>query len=236
MPLSGQKFKELHTALRSAFPSVGDLRLMVRVGLEANLDDISIRSNLQEIVQDLISWAEQRDEVEKLVTAARKENSTYPELKAFRLDPESAGGTGRRRVVHLPQRASLFFLDAGKILEKIESAFQKSVCVALHGIGGIGKSETARQHAHQCGDHYEGGVFWITAPDIETARDSLVALASDEALLSACRRMPNATNVSTQCAVHSPNATVACSSTTIWTGSPTSVQKSARRPMRNSSL
>ncbi|MBV6621440.1 MAG: formylglycine-generating enzyme family protein [Rivularia sp. (in: Bacteria)] len=81
--LSGDEHKKLRNAIISAYPAKVDLEIMVKEGLEENLNAIAGGENLTQVVFNLIKWAEARGELEKLITAAYNKNSGNPELQEF---------------------------------------------------------------------------------------------------------------------------------------------------------
>lgn len=75
MALPGPQFRKLQEALIAGFPSVSVLRRMVRFELDANIDQIASSRNLDDIVYELIQWAEANGRVEELVHGAYRDNS-----------------------------------------------------------------------------------------------------------------------------------------------------------------
>lgn len=88
--LSGQQVRQLMQALTRAFPNVDDLEKVTRFGLDKNLAEISVRNSLDDIVFDLIEWAEAQGRVIELVDAACSESPGNPELQSFKNDPRYA--------------------------------------------------------------------------------------------------------------------------------------------------
>src|SRR5436305_1335835 len=81
----------------------------------------------------------------------------------------------------VPYRQNRFFLGREKIMEEISSSFfsHKGVntpIVALSGLGGIGKTQTALEYAYRSSDLYQA-IFWINAFSQETLIADMVALA-----------------------------------------------------------
>ena len=56
--LSGSQLKQLQEALLSAFSTHDELRMMVRLELDANLDAVAGGDNLRVVVFKLVTWAE----------------------------------------------------------------------------------------------------------------------------------------------------------------------------------
>lgn len=82
IPLTGGRFKELVTALLSAFPTVQSLARLVRFELELNLDEVAI-GNLTDQTFALVRWAESTGRVRALLEGARTQNPTNATLEAF---------------------------------------------------------------------------------------------------------------------------------------------------------
>ncbi|BAY44460.1 hypothetical protein SAMD00079811_20600 [Scytonema sp. HK-05] len=74
MQLNGKQFRELKEALLSAFPDPAKLKQMVFFGFnKQNLDEIAT-GNHDDVVFELIKWAETYGNLENLLIAARSEN------------------------------------------------------------------------------------------------------------------------------------------------------------------
>jgi hypothetical protein len=84
LKLKGKQFQQLKEALLSAFPNPPKLEHMVRFGLDQNLDAIAT-GNHNDVVFELIKWAETNGSLENLLIAARNKdcdgNPGNPELK-----------------------------------------------------------------------------------------------------------------------------------------------------------
>ena len=83
MRFTGPQLQELRDALISAYPTRPSLEQMVRFKLNENLHTITGDGNLDEIVFNLINWAEARGRLEELVSKAHAANSGNPQLRAF---------------------------------------------------------------------------------------------------------------------------------------------------------
>lgn len=79
----GRLFKQMHSALTSAFRDRDELRMIVRTELDANLETIAGAGTYSDAIFDLIRWAESTDRIADLVTKARVANATNPELIKF---------------------------------------------------------------------------------------------------------------------------------------------------------
>lgn len=69
MSLNGEHFGQIHEAFLDAF-SHDDLRLFVRIHLDANLDEIALVPNLAAITRDLIAWADRQGRLREMIDAA----------------------------------------------------------------------------------------------------------------------------------------------------------------------
>jgi|SRR5579871_128898 len=83
MQLNGGQLKQFQQVLVSAFPSINALRIMVRVGLQENLEAIVGSGSLSTVVFDLIEWAQACGRLQELMEKAYHENSGNPELRNF---------------------------------------------------------------------------------------------------------------------------------------------------------
>jgi hypothetical protein len=83
MKLSGPQFQQLQHALLSAYPTANMLAQMVRIYLEENLHIVAGGADLNELVFNLIRWAEAGGRLTALVEGAHAANSGNPALDAF---------------------------------------------------------------------------------------------------------------------------------------------------------
>lgn len=81
--LKPEQWKPLEEALLSAFPNPGDLRRVVRFGLQQNIDAITGGRTYADQVSSLVEWVVANGGVAGLVRAARQENSGNPRLRAI---------------------------------------------------------------------------------------------------------------------------------------------------------
>ena len=84
MKLSGQERKKLMDAILDAYRDKGQLKMMVRIKLNENLDGITGEGNLTQVVFNLIEWAESRGELKLLVEGACEDNLGNQELQNIR--------------------------------------------------------------------------------------------------------------------------------------------------------
>ena len=82
--LTHSQFKEVQAALLDAFEDYSDLKIMVRVSLNERLEDITPPAKLPVVISNLVTWAEQRGQIEELVQGAWVENPHNPKLSRLR--------------------------------------------------------------------------------------------------------------------------------------------------------
>ncbi|MEV4211552.1 FxSxx-COOH system tetratricopeptide repeat protein [Micromonospora sp. NPDC049662] len=101
----------------------------------------------------------------------------------------TAPDTGKR-LHNLPKPSTRLFVgrqDELTALEAVMSAGSGVICQAVHGLGGVGKTELALQYAHQRRDRYPVR-WWVTADSpaaIENGLAALTARMNPELMLTA---------------------------------------------------
>lgn len=85
MRLTKQQFLQLKTALLDGYDR-GGLRRMVRLGLDASLDEITSGATDSDVVFDLIEWTERSDKVPDLIAAAVESNDHNATLQQLKQD------------------------------------------------------------------------------------------------------------------------------------------------------
>lgn len=83
MEFDGFQRKQFLKALLSAYPSKGDLEIMVSLELDESLEAIAGGSNQTQIIFNLIRWAEARGKLKSLILAAYQDNPDNALLKQF---------------------------------------------------------------------------------------------------------------------------------------------------------
>jgi hypothetical protein len=81
--LSGEQIQRLEDALTDAFSTLPQLKRMVRIGLDQNLEKIASGDTLTLITFSLIEWAEAQGWTERLIAAARAQSPDNLLLQAF---------------------------------------------------------------------------------------------------------------------------------------------------------
>lgn len=114
MKLTGQQYQQFAAALLDAFPSQMKLVQMLRFRLDKNLPAISLGTNLQDIVFDLIGAAEAEGWTAKLLAAARESNPGNPELLAFAQQFGLVSSKASRQDIERIIRTTNSFLDVAQ--------------------------------------------------------------------------------------------------------------------------
>ena len=83
MNLSREERKEFHKALIDAFPEYTDLKMMVDLEFDLNLEEIAGKDKLKSVIFGLIKWAESKGKLEDLIRGAYEENPGNTKLKEF---------------------------------------------------------------------------------------------------------------------------------------------------------
>ena len=83
MDLSGSQKKALHQALKSAFPRRGALEQFVSYDLDENLDGVAGSGPLDDVIYNLIRWADSEDRTEDLLKAAQEAKPDNAKLAEF---------------------------------------------------------------------------------------------------------------------------------------------------------
>ena len=81
MKLTGQKVQQICDALIDAYPTRDLLRMMVRVELDENLEEIAGGENQNVVVFNLVSWAERDGRIDELITRAHMRTPGNDALK-----------------------------------------------------------------------------------------------------------------------------------------------------------
>ncbi|MFO7633731.1 MAG: SUMF1/EgtB/PvdO family nonheme iron enzyme [Caldilinea sp.] len=81
--LSNAQNKQLLEALLSAFPSRDELRMMVKLELDVNLEEVAGGDRLRIVTFNLVTWAQRTGRIDDLVSGALAQNSGNPPLQQF---------------------------------------------------------------------------------------------------------------------------------------------------------
>lgn len=74
MQLTGRQIQQIRDAILDAYPTRDELRALVRIELDQNLDSIAGGDNLRILVFNLVTWAEQHGRIDELVNSAYNQN------------------------------------------------------------------------------------------------------------------------------------------------------------------
>ncbi len=83
LQLTPSEVKQCKNALLSAFPRRGNLEQLLYFRLEVSLDQIVAPGPYDQVVTDLVIWANSQGKTELLLTAARSKNPGNSQLQQF---------------------------------------------------------------------------------------------------------------------------------------------------------
>ena len=143
MRLTGQQIRRIQDALLDGYSSRDELRMMVRVELDENLDAIADGENLRVLVFNLLSWAEQTDQVDELVQGASNYNPGNAALAQLAQEatawfqPEREHRTAAQEAgLPLPERPALrTSVDVFLSYSRKDAAAMRAVQELLHDAG-----------------------------------------------------------------------------------------------------
>src|SRR3954452_14692319 len=80
MALTPAQRRQIEGALLAAFPSEADLARLLLHQLDVPLPQVAARANLQQMVFELVQWAEALGRLRDLIRGAAAENSDNPQV------------------------------------------------------------------------------------------------------------------------------------------------------------
>ncbi len=94
MKLTGQRVQQICDALSDAYPTRDALRMLVRLELDENLEEIAGGENQSVVVFNLVTWAERSGRIDELITHARRRMPGNEALQHLAADwrVQAAGG------------------------------------------------------------------------------------------------------------------------------------------------
>jgi len=150
MTLSGAQYKQIQEALLAAF-NEADLRRMVRIQLDADLDAVSGGKNLSERVYSLIEWADREGRVLALIDGATAQNSGNAKLQALKvvatdwhLEPAEAGEPPYQGLQYFDVKDADRFFGREKLTAELVGYLHHHRLLAVIGASGSGKSSVVR--------------------------------------------------------------------------------------------
>src|SRR5436190_1856482 len=139
MELEGPQQKQLQAALISAFPTRSDLEQMVFHGLDVHLLAITAEGSLQQVVFELLRWAQAQGRLEELIKAALAQNSGNQELQRVAVQLGMSSGQSSSGVPastlpavwNIPYPRNAFFTGQEDVLAQLADALKASQTTAL---------------------------------------------------------------------------------------------------------
>ena len=159
--LSGKQLKKLSEALTNAFPTEAKLEQMLRFELDKKLNLVTTGDGLEDIAFKLIQTAEAEDWLKELIRVAKLKIT--PDPKKVGIPNRNPNFTGRE-----------------KLLKDLEASLSQGSTTALtqaiHGLGGIGKTQLAIEYINRYKDNYKT-LRWINSENVATLRTEFAAFA-----------------------------------------------------------
>src|SRR5436305_9069217 len=177
MQLDGPQQKQLQVALISAFPTRLSLEQMVFHGLSVHLAAITAEGSLEQVVFELLRWAQARGTLEELIISAISQNSGNQELQRVAVLVGVSSGLSSSDVPpavtlpsiwNIPYPRNPFFTGQEAVLTQLANALKAGQAAALSqpqaisGLGGIGKTQTVIEYAYRHREDYQA-VLWVLA-------------------------------------------------------------------------
>lgn len=168
MPSDCGPFSDLVRAYRAAAHLTQE-ELAERSGLSVHgigMLERGVRRAPRAITVELLADALRLDAKQRamLVAAARERTAPRPMLPA---EPRSG----------LPPDPDPHFVGRQNELSELRRALRRAGRVAVHGLGGVGKTQLVVQHLHRHRAEYTDGVFWLRAGAKSSVRGDLAGLA-----------------------------------------------------------
>ena len=107
MKLTGQKVQQICDALIDAYPTRDLLRMMVRVELDENLEEIAGGENQNVVVFNLVSWAERDGRIDELITRAHGRTPGNEALKQLAAEQRAQAPPGAEPGIVSPLAGTL---------------------------------------------------------------------------------------------------------------------------------
>jgi tetratricopeptide (TPR) repeat protein len=170
--LTGAQRKLLKAALVSAF-NFDTLRELMSDSLNEELENIVDKGPFNQVVHDLIVWADHNGRLNELVCAALEERPRNLRVKAIATELLVVSTPDLVAVSNISVRVPNHFMGRDDSLIAIGTALKRKkghgAVAALHGLPGMGKTALAHQNDYRA-------TWWIRAQTELTMRADLVQL------------------------------------------------------------
>ncbi len=101
MKLTGQRVQRICDALSYAYPTRDTLRMLLRLELDENLEEIAGGENHSVVVFNLVTWAERSGRINELITRAQRRMPGNLALQQLASEWRTQAAAGHCRAVEI---------------------------------------------------------------------------------------------------------------------------------------
>lgn len=186
MELNREQRTNLEQAVLTAIVDEDDLYRLVRLILNINLSEATERTRLDVMVSKLLEWTEARGRTEEFIRGLLEERPGHAEMRALLagiLPSLVSDAIAQGRLLGHATPYNPVFTGRTEELAEIDrllragSAEMAPVPVAIHGMGGVGKSQTARRYVDRHREEY-AVVCWVRGEKPEDFIADMAGLAA----------------------------------------------------------
>ena len=193
MELKKGQYEEFTKILTIAFPTKKKLTQMLRFSSNERLENIAADGDLLDIAFEIVQTAEAEEWIMDLVEGARRANPNNSRLRAFeekiKQDPE-IGQSITHKAWKIFHEENFNFAGREELLESLENNLNKGEAAALtqaiHGLGGIGKTQLAVKYTYKYQKQYEV-IWWLRAEEETTLASDYGRLALELAVTTSVK-------------------------------------------------
>lgn len=154
--------RDLFRLIKECFNLEGLKQVAFELGLHQN--EIPF-STIDETIRNLISFCKRRGLLTKLIDILREH---CPHIRWTSFQDPSISGT-------FPPKLPPFFVGRQNLLSDLATRLKGGEKIALHGMGGVGKTTLATKLVEELEDFFTGGIFWGMLDIEESTRKILEA-------------------------------------------------------------
>jgi hypothetical protein len=133
--LNGPERAKLRDAILSAYPSWGDLQIMVSDQLDESLPQISAQANQRHVAFNLIEWARARGRLAELIEGARRSNPDNNQMFVFVQKLGLASTDAKKSILEKVVGQNTTFLDVAAWRAQLTRSEWRVCRVDLDGSG-----------------------------------------------------------------------------------------------------